>query len=153
MVLLLVFYCMILNSQFNYSSKQCSNVFLGNNKVDKEMQKPWQRTCVYAINLIQTTIEKLLSGKISANELNTLSSKEQQFLTLAHLLVSSTNLHVPEPDVLKTDISIRNEEYYYFVSFKQKLIFIASMIAKSGLAIEGQFYLLRFIHSVSQLNI
>ncbi len=104
------------------------------------------------MNLIQITIEKLTSGNISANELNTISSKEQQFLSLARLLVSSASIHkshVPEPDVLKTEIGIRNEEYYYFVSFKEKLIFIASKIAKSGLTIEGQSYLLCCIHSIS----
>ena len=103
------------------------------------------------MNLIQTAIVKLTSGDISAYELSTISSGEQQFLTLASI-VSSINIHnshVPEPDVLKTKIDITNEEYYCFDSFKQKLIFIASMIVKSGLAIEGQSYLLSFIHSVS----
>ena len=128
------------------------NFFSANTKVVKEMQKSWQKTCVYAMNLIQTAIVKLTSGDISAYELSTISSREEQFLTLASSIVSSINIpssHVPEPDVLKTKIGVRNEEYYCFVSFKQKLIFIASMIAKSGLAIEGQSYLLSFIHSVS----
>ncbi len=101
------------------------------------------------MDLIQTTIVKLTSGDISANDVNTISSREQQFLTLASIVpsVSIHNSHVPEPDVLKTKMGIRNEEYYYFVSIKQKLIFIASMITKSGLAIEGQSYLLCCTHS------
>ncbi len=110
------------------------------------MDKTWKRVCAYGLDLIQITSGNIISGDISANELITISSREQKLLRI----VSFVCIHnLPEPDVLKTEIGIRNEEYNYFVSFKQKLIFIASKIAKSELDIEGQSYLSAcFINSV-----